>query len=136
MPSYARFLKDLVIVKRKTNVPKKAFLTKQVSSILQCKFPIKYKDPECPTISYMIGDCQIERALLELRTSVNLLPYLVYVQLGLGELKPTFVTLQLANRLVKRPRGIIQDVLIKVEKFYFPVDFIVIDTVPVHNIGT
>jgi hypothetical protein len=67
---------------------------------------------------------------------VNLLPYSVYLQMGLGELKPTSMTLQLANRSVKRPRGIIEDVLIKVDKFYFPVDFIVIDTKPMHNVGS
>jgi hypothetical protein len=66
VPSYAKFLKDLVTIKRKTNVPKKAYLTEQVSSILQCKLPIKYKDPGCPTISYMIGANQIDRALLDL----------------------------------------------------------------------
>ena len=60
VPSYAKFLKDWVIVKRKNNVSKKAFLIEQVSSILQCKLPIKYKDPECPTISCMIGANQIE----------------------------------------------------------------------------
>jgi hypothetical protein len=136
VPSYAKFLKDLVTVKRKNNVPKKAFLTEQVSSILQCKLPIKYKDPGCPTISCRIGTNQIERALLDLGASVNLLPYSVYLQLGLGELKPTSMILQLADRLVKRPRGIIEDVLIKVDKFYFPVDFIVIDTEPVHNVGS
>jgi hypothetical protein len=65
---------------------------------------------------------------LDLGASVNLLPYVVYLQLGLGELKPTTVTLQLAGRSMKRPRGIIKDVLIKVDKSYFPVDFIVIDT--------
>ncbi|XP_060972621.1 uncharacterized protein LOC133038474 [Cannabis sativa] len=54
-------------------------------------------------------------------------------QLGLGELKPTSITLQLADRSVKIPRGIIEDVLIKVDKFYFPVDFIVLDTQPVEN---
>jgi hypothetical protein len=135
IPSYAKFLKDLVTVKRKTNVPKKAFLTEQVSSILQCKLPIKYKEPGCPTITCMIGVSQIERALLDLGASVNLLPYSVYVQLGLGELKPTTMTLQLADRSVKVPRGIVEDVLIKVDKFYFPVDFIVLDTEPVHNLG-
>jgi hypothetical protein len=62
---------------------------------------------------------------------MNLLPYYVYVQLGLGELKPTSITLQLADRSVKVPRGIIEDVLIKVDKFYYPVDFIVLDTEPV-----
>jgi hypothetical protein len=135
MPAYAKFLKDLVTIKRKTNVPKKAYLTEQVSSILQCKLPIKYKDPGCPTIACMIGESQINRALLDLGASVNLLPYSVYLKLGLGELKPTTVTLQLANRSLKRPRGILEDVLIKVDKFYFPVDFIVIDTEPVHDVA-
>ena len=65
---------------------------------------------------------------------MNLLPYSVYLQLGLGELKPTAIMLQLADRSMKRPRGIIEDALIKVDKFYFPVDFIVIDTEPVHSI--
>ncbi|KAG5553972.1 hypothetical protein RHGRI_011741 [Rhododendron griersonianum] len=128
VPSYAKFLKDLVTIKRKTNVPKKAFLTEQVSSIIQCKIPIKYKDPGCPTISCIIGNHHIDQALLDLGASVNLLPYSVYSQLGLGELKPTQVTLQLADRSVKIPRGVIEDVLIKVDKFYFPVDFIVLDT--------
>jgi hypothetical protein len=60
----------------------------------------------------------------------------VYLQLELGELKPTSMTLQLADRSVKIPRGIVEDVLIKVDKFYFPVDFIVLDTEPVQMIGT
>jgi hypothetical protein len=50
-------------------------------------------------------------------------------------LKPTSMTLQLADRSVKIPRGIVEDVLIKVDKFYFPVDFIVLDTEPVQNVG-
>jgi hypothetical protein len=123
-------------MKRKTNVPKKAFMTEQVSAILQCKLPLKYKDPGCPTITCMIGVNQIERALLDLGASVNLLHYSVYLQLRLGELKPTSMTLQLANQSVKVPRGIVEDVLIKVDKFYFPVDFIVLDTEPVQVIGT
>jgi hypothetical protein len=136
IPSYAKFLKDLVTVKRKTNVPKKAFMTEQVSAILQCKLLLKYKDPGCPTITCMIRVSQIERALLDLGASVNLLPYSVYLQLGLGELKPTTMTLQLADRSVKVPWGIVEDVLIKVDKFYFPMDFIVLDTEPVQVIGT
>ncbi|KAL5578645.1 hypothetical protein UlMin_011087 [Ulmus minor] len=126
--------KDLCTVKRKTNVLKKAFLTEQVSSIIQHKTPAKYKDPSCPTISCVIGNHVINRALLDLGASVNLLPYSVYEQLGLGELKPTSMTLQLADMSVKIPRGVIEDVLIKVDKFYFPVDFIVLDTQPVENL--
>ena len=47
VPSYAKFLKDLITIKRKMNVPKKAFLIEQVSSIIQCKLLIKYKDLGC-----------------------------------------------------------------------------------------
>jgi hypothetical protein len=131
VPSYAKFLKDLITIKRRNNVPRKVCLTEQVSSILQYRLPIKYKDPRCPTISCTIRVSHIEKALLDLGASVNLIPYSVYLQLGLGELKPTSMTLQLANRSVKIPRGIVEDVLIKVDKFYFPVDFIVLDTEPV-----
>ncbi|RVW62974.1 hypothetical protein CK203_062384 [Vitis vinifera] len=83
VPTYAKFLKDLCTIKRGLNVNKKAFLTEQVSAIIQCKSPLKYKDPGCPTISVMIGGKVVEKALLDLGASVNLLPYSVYKQLGL-----------------------------------------------------
>jgi hypothetical protein len=83
----------------------------------------------------MIGLSRIERALLDLGASVNLLTYSVYLQLWLGELKPTSMTIQLADRSVKRPRGIIEDVLVKVDTFYFPVDFVVLDIEPIQNVG-
>ena len=56
IPSYAKFLKDLCIVKRKLNVQKKAFFIEQVSAIIQNNRPLKFKDPSCPTISCMIGN--------------------------------------------------------------------------------
>ncbi|RVX07721.1 hypothetical protein CK203_021892 [Vitis vinifera] len=130
VPTYVKFLKDLCTVKRGLHVTKKAFLTKQVSAIIQSKSPVKYKDPRCPTISVNIGGTHVEKALLDLGASVNLLPYSVYKQLGLGELKPTTITLSLANRSIKIPRGVIEDVLVQVDKFYYPVDFVVLDTDP------
>ncbi|KAL6325082.1 hypothetical protein AAG906_022649 [Vitis piasezkii] len=63
--TYAKFLKDLCTIKRGLNVSKKAFLTEQVSSIIQCKSLVKYKDPGCPTISMMIGETCVEKALLD-----------------------------------------------------------------------
>ncbi|GFZ11139.1 hypothetical protein Acr_22g0005370 [Actinidia rufa] len=133
IPAYAKFLKDLCTVKRTLNVKDKAFLMEQVSSIIQAKSAPKYKDPGCPTVSIIIGATTIEHALLDLGASVNLLPYTVYKKLGLGELKPTSVTLQLEDRSVRIPRGIIEDVLVQVDKFYFPADFIVLDTQPVSD---
>ena len=128
VPTYAKFLKDLCTVKRGLNVDKKAFLTEQANAIIQCKTPVKYKDPGCPTISVNIRGTCVEKALLDLKASVNLLPYSVYKHLGLGELKPTTITLSLAERSIKIPKGTMEDVLIQVDKFYYPIDFVVLDT--------
>ena len=89
---------------------------------------MKYKDPGSPTISMNIRETCVDKALMDLGASVNLLPYSVYKQLGLGELKPTTITLSLADRSVKIPKGIVEDVLMKVDKFYYPVDFVVLNT--------
>ena len=78
-----------------------------------------------------IGGTCVEKALLDLGASVNLLPYSMYKQLGLGELKPTSITLSLVDRSIKIPKGIVEDVLIQVDKFYYPVDFVVLDIEPV-----
>ena len=128
VPTYAKFLKDLCIVKRGLNANKKAFLTEQVSAIIECKTRVKYKYPGCPTILVNIGGISVEKALLDLGASVNLLSYSMYKQLGLGELKPTSITMSLAERSIKLPKGTIEDVLIKVDRFYYPVDFVVLDT--------
>ncbi|RVW78546.1 hypothetical protein CK203_049782 [Vitis vinifera] len=89
VPSYAKFLKDLCTIKRGLNVNKKAFLTEQVSAIIQCKSPLKYKDPGCPTISVMIG-----------------------------------------GKVSENSKGIIEDVLVQVDNFYYLVDFVVLDIDP------
>ena len=133
VPAYAKFLKDLCTIKKGLGIEKKAFLTEQVSAIIQRKNPVKYKDPGSPTISVNIGGTCIDKSLLDLGARVNLLPYSVYKQLGLGELKPTNITLSLADRSVKIPKGIVEDVLVKVDKFYYPVDFVVLDTEPIEN---
>ena len=133
VPAYAKFLKDLCTIKRGLGIEKKAFLTEHVSALIKSKYPIKYKDPGSPTIPVNIGGNCINKALLDLGASVNLMPHSVYKQLGLGELKPTTITLSLADRSVKIPKGIVEDVLVKIDKFYYPVDFVVLDTAPSSN---
>ena len=133
VPAYAKFLKDLCTIKKGLGIEKKAFLTEHVNALIQSKYPVKYKDPGSPTIPVNIGGKCIDKALLDLRASVNLMPYSVYMQLGLGELKPTSITLSLADRSVKIPKGIVEDVLVKIDKFYYPVDFVVLDTEPSSN---
>jgi len=133
VPTYAKFLKDMCTNKRKINVPKKVFLGLNISELLSGTIPVKYKDPGCPTISCIIGQTTINRALLDLRASINLIPFFIYQQLGLGDLRPTRFTIQLADRSVKVPKGKITDVLIPVGEFIYPVDFIVLKTQPMLN---
>ena len=133
VPAYAKFLKDLCTIKRGLGIEKKAFLTEHVSALIQSKYPVKYKDSGSPTIPVNIGGNCINKALLDLGASVNLMPHSVYMQLGLGELKPTTITLSLADRSVKIPKGIVEHVLVKIDKFYYPVDFVVLDTAPSSN---
>ena len=73
------------------------------------------------------GTC-VEKAFLDLAASVNLLPHSVYKQLGLCELKLTSITLSLTDRSIKIPKGTMEDVLIQMDKFYYPIDFVVLNT--------
>jgi hypothetical protein len=130
MPAYAKVIKDLCTVKRKHHLKKTAFLAEQMSVIIQHKVLPKYKDPGCPTISCTIGEYLVKHALLDLRASINLLPFTVYQQMGLSDLKPISITLQLADRSVRTLRGMVKDVLIKIENFYYLVDFIILDIEP------
>jgi hypothetical protein len=144
IPSYAKFLKDLCTVKRKLLFffffffffffsQKGIFNRVGKCYISAKKLILKQKDPGSPTIPCIIGYSKIDKALMDLGAGVNLLPYTVYEQLGLGELKPTKVVLQLADRSIVIPRGVVDDVLVQVDKFYFPVDFIVLDTKPISH---
>jgi hypothetical protein len=91
------------------------------------KLPPKLKDPGSFTIPCRISDKLFDCALLDLGAGINLLPYEVYEKLSLGELQPTSITLQLADRNIKQPRGILENVLVKVDKFIVLVDFVVLD---------
>ncbi|XP_024017304.1 uncharacterized protein LOC112090375 [Morus notabilis] len=128
VPAYAKVIKDLYTIKRKHHIKKTVFLTEQMSAVIEQKTPSKYKDPGCPTISCQIGTHEFSQALLDLGSSMNLMPYSVYSQLGLEEIKPTSVVLQLADRSIKRLRGIVEDVLLQIDRFYYPMDFLVLDT--------
>ena len=131
MPAYAKVFKDLCTIKRKHHVKKTAFLTELVSAVIQHKTPPKYKDLGCPMISCTIRDYIMEHALLDLGASVIFIPFIVYQKLELGELKPTLVTLQLADCSIREPKGMVEDVLVKIEHFYYPIDFIILDYQPV-----
>ncbi|XP_022850853.1 uncharacterized protein LOC111372695 [Olea europaea var. sylvestris] len=136
MPSYAKFMKDILSNKRKLEDNETVMLTEECSAILQHKLQPKLKDRGSFTILCHIGNLYIDKALCDLRASINLMPLSLFRKLGLGEAKPklglgeaksTTVSLQLADRSIKHPRGICEDILVKVDKFIFPADFIILD---------
>ncbi|KAG8491410.1 hypothetical protein CXB51_014616 [Gossypium anomalum] len=91
------------------------------------KLPNKLKDPGSFTVPCLIGSLDVNNALADLRASINVKPYNMFKQLGLGKPKQTRMSIQLADKTIRFPRGIIEDVLVKVDKFIFPVDFIILD---------
>ena len=99
----------------------------ECSTLFLKKLPQKLKDLGSFTIPCTIGNVHFDKVLCDLGASVNLMPFSIYKKLGLGEVKPTTVHLQLADRSIKYPKGVVEDVLIKVDKLIFLVDLIVLD---------
>ena len=113
MPSYVKFMKDILSQKRRLADFETVNLTEECSAILQRKLPQKLKEPGSFTIPCTIGNAIFERPLCDLGASINLMPLSIFKRLGLGEARPTIVTLQLADRSLKHPRGVIEDVLVR-----------------------
>ncbi|XP_024992455.1 uncharacterized protein LOC112526402 [Cynara cardunculus var. scolymus] len=127
MPSYAKFLKDILSKKKKLTEYETVALTEGCSALLTNSIPPKLKDPGSFTIPCSIGGKEIGKALCDLESSINLMPLYVFNTLGIGEARPTTVTLQLANKSIAYPKGKIEDVLVQVDKFIFLADFIILD---------
>ncbi|GJY53580.1 hypothetical protein Tco_0445244 [Tanacetum coccineum] len=89
--------------------------------------PRKEKDPGSFTLPCYINNVCFDNALVDLGASVSVMPLLTYLNLGLGELAHTRLTVELADRTVKYPKGIAENVLVGIGKFVFPVDFIILD---------
>ena len=127
MPSYAKFMKGILSKKLRLADFETVALTEECSAILQQKLPPKLKDPGSFTIPCTIGNVSFNKCLCDLGASINLMPLSVFMTLGLPDPKPTNISLQLADRSVTYPRGIVEDVLVKVDKLIFPADFVILD---------
>ena len=89
--------------------------------------PIKKRDPGAPMITNEIGGMSFTRSLLDTGASINILPKSVFDRHHVGELQPFLVELCLADGSVRKPHGIVEDVIIKIEDCYFLLDFLVVD---------
>ncbi|GJU31647.1 reverse transcriptase domain-containing protein [Tanacetum coccineum] len=89
--------------------------------------PRKDKDPRSFTSPCLINNMCFNKPLADLGASVSVMPYSTYISLGLGDLIPTKLIVELADRTVKLPKGIVENMLVGIDKFTFPVDFIILD---------
>nr|XP_009765292.1 PREDICTED: uncharacterized protein LOC104216855 [Nicotiana sylvestris] len=101
-------------------------MTHQVSVIGHSMAP-KLEYPSAFTIPCTIGSADFTKALCDLGASINLMPYSVFKTLGIGQPRPTSMRLQMEDRTMKRPLGITDDVLVRVDKFILPEDFVILD---------
>ena len=127
MPNYAKFLKDILSKKRRFAEEGVVSLTATCSVVIQRSLPVKMQDPGSFTIPYTIGNVEFKKALCDSGANINVMPLSVVKRLSLRELTPTAMTLQMADRTMAYLEGVLEDVLIKVGKFIFPIDFVVMD---------
>ncbi|XP_048227288.1 uncharacterized protein LOC125369312 [Ricinus communis] len=127
MPRYAKFIKEILSNKRKFKDSACVTLNEECLAIFLNKLPEKRHDPRSFTIPCVIGNLSVNDALADLEAEINVMPYSLFVKLGMGETKPTRMSIQLVDRSVKYPRGIVENVLLKVNKFIFPVDFVILN---------
>ena len=135
MLSYVKFMKR-ILASKKLEEYGTITLTEECSTILQKKLPPKLQDSGSIAIPFSIGNRVSGKALCDLGASINLMSLSMFKRLRLGEPKSTTISQQLADRSYQHPQGIIENVLIKVGKFIFPVDFVILDmeendTVPI-----
>ncbi|XP_059315833.1 uncharacterized protein LOC132066554 [Lycium ferocissimum] len=114
---YVKCTKDVVANKRRWTEFETVALTEECSSRVRSKIPPTLKDQGSFTISITISNIEVGLALCDLGASINLIPTSMFRTLGLGEPRQTTITLQLADRSLAYPDGIIEDVLVKVGLF-------------------
>ncbi|XP_023747601.1 uncharacterized protein LOC111895768 [Lactuca sativa] len=128
IPEYAKFLQDLVDTRQQLKKNSKVILSEQSSRAMLGEIPKKMGDPGRLTLPCKFGNNLNAYALADSRASINLMPYSFYQNLNIQKMKATKMTIHMANRSVTDPRGIIEHILVKIGKFVFPFDVVIMDT--------
>ncbi|XP_019246560.1 PREDICTED: uncharacterized protein LOC109226222 [Nicotiana attenuata] len=113
MHGYAKMMKDLMSRKFDFQDLATVTLTQTYSAVVTRPIAEKLSDPGSFTIPCTIGHFAFAKALCDLGASINLMPLAIYKRIGIGRARPTSMLLQLADRTVKRPSGILDDVLVQ-----------------------
>ncbi|GJW34830.1 reverse transcriptase domain-containing protein [Tanacetum coccineum] len=127
MPKGAKVLKDLISHKEKREKATSSVkLSKEYYAIIQKSLPQKEGDPGSFTLPCLIGPLAVKNALANLG-AVNLMSHSLFQRPGISKLKPTKMSIQLADRSIKYLIRVCMNLLVKVSKFIFPIDFIVLE---------
>ncbi|XP_058755970.1 uncharacterized protein LOC131629191 [Vicia villosa] len=127
MPKYAKFMKNILTKKKRYTDEETILLDARCSVVIQKTTPRKEFDPGRVTLPVTIGRNYTGNSLIDLESSINLIPLSIVKRLGNIVMKPTRMTLQLADKSINLPYEVAQDMLVKVDKFLFLVDFVVVD---------
>nr|GEV52422.1 DNA-directed DNA polymerase [Tanacetum cinerariifolium] len=127
MLKFTSTIKSLLTNKEKHFELTKVLLNENCSAMLLKKLPEKLGDPGKFLIPCDFPRMEVCHALADLGASINLMPLSIWKKLSLPELTPTRMTLELADRSITRPKRVVEDVFVKVGKFHFPTDFVVVD---------
>ena len=122
VPTYAKYIKDILRNKRTLPTTEVVQLTEECSAAILDPLLVKKKDPGCPTITCSIGAQHFSNALCDLGASVSVIPKVVYDKLNHHALAPTAMCLQLADQTVHYPAGIAENIPVKIWNFFIPVD--------------
>ncbi|GJT31364.1 reverse transcriptase domain-containing protein [Tanacetum coccineum] len=127
MPNYGKFLKELISNKHKIKQIFAAFLSNESLAMIQNKVPPKLGDPGSFLIPCNFNKTFSCNALADLGASINLMPSSLHAKLSLETLKPTKISVRLADRSFQYPVGIAENLLVEVGKFTFPADFVILE---------
>ncbi|GJV68315.1 reverse transcriptase domain-containing protein [Tanacetum coccineum] len=127
MPNYGKFLKELISNKHKIEQISAAFLSDESLAMIQNKVPPKLGDPGSFLIPCNFNKTFTFNALADIGASIKLMPYSLYAKLSLETLKPTKISVRLADRAFQYPVGIAENMLVEVGKFTFPADFVILE---------
>ncbi|KAL4332957.1 hypothetical protein GQ457_07G007450 [Hibiscus cannabinus] len=127
IPNYAKILKDMVTRKKRIEEFETAAATETCLAFMQNKVPAKKTDPGSFTIEFFIGNNYPTKTLCDPGASINVMPKSIFQKLGIGEANPTTVMLQLTDHSYVHPEGKTEDILVQVNKFIFPADFLILD---------
>ncbi|XP_016206330.1 uncharacterized protein LOC107646675 [Arachis ipaensis] len=127
IPSYTKFMKDIMSHKRDWKEAEIVFLIKECSAVIQKNLPEKLQDPGSFMIPCILENTCIRTALCNLRASINLMPLSLMNKLQIQKPKPTRICLQLADGSIKIPSGVVEDLIVKVGPFAFSMNFVTLD---------